>query len=122
MEIALFALLIAIWAALVTPSVVRSRREKAVATRSPARSSETMRAAQHRARVLARRKYALISLAGLAVGTLVIAILTGSWPILALSLVVDVALAAYVAILLQVKQRKTPGRNRYGEGRGQPAG
>ncbi len=40
------------------------------------------------------------------VGTLAVAIITGSWPILAVSLIVDVALAAYVAILLQIKQSK----------------
>jgi hypothetical protein len=46
---------------------------------------------------------------GLAVvGTLAAAIITGSWPILVVSLIADVALAAYVAILLQIKQSKGP--------------
>jgi hypothetical protein len=59
--------------------------------------------------VLARRKMALIVLAVAVVGTLGAAIVTGSWPILVLSLVVDVLLAVYIAILLQVKQSKVGG-------------
>lgn len=106
MEIALFALLLGVWAALVVPSVIRSRRENAVTSRPPARSAQARQAAEHRARILARRKTALLALGVAVVGTLAAAILTGSWPILVISLVVDVLLAAYVAILLQVKQRK----------------
>jgi hypothetical protein len=109
MEKVLFALLLGVWAALVIPSVIRSRRENAVTTRSPAYGDERPYASEHRDRVLARRRTALIVLGVAVVGTLVTAILTGSWPILALSLVVDVALAAYVAILLQIKQRKGGG-------------
>ena len=60
----------------------------------------------HRERVLARRRYALVTLAFLAIATLAGAIITGSWPILAASLVVDVLLAVYIAVLLQIKQRK----------------
>ncbi len=111
MEIVLFALLLGVWAALVVPSVIRSRRENAVATRPPTRRSEAQRAAaEHRARVLARRRNALIVLGIAVVGTLAAAIITGSWPILAVSLVVDVVLAAYVAILLQIKQGKGASR------------
>ena len=109
MAIVLFALLLGVWAALVIPSVIRSRRENAVATRSPAYRDEANAAGQHRARVLARRRTALVVLGVAVVATLAAAIITGSWPILAVSLVVDVALAAYVAILLQIKQSKAAG-------------
>ncbi|MCJ7726518.1 MAG: hypothetical protein MUP76_09060 [Acidimicrobiia bacterium] len=106
MEYVLFALLLGVWAALVIPSIVRSRRENAVTSRSPAHGDEMQDASEHRDLVLARRRTALIVLGVAVIGTLAAAILTGSWPILAISLVVDVALAAYVAILLQIKQRK----------------
>lgn len=109
MEIVLFALLLGVWAALVVPSVIRSRRENDVATRSQTRAGETHRAAaEHRARVLARRRNALVILGVAVVGTLAAAIITGSWPILVISLIADVALAAYVAVLLQIKQAKAP--------------
>ena len=108
MEIVLFALLLGVWAALVIPSVIRSKRENAVATRSPTYGDEAQQAGGHRERVLARRRIALIVLGVAVIGTLAGAIITGSWPILAVSLVVDVALAAYVAVLLQIKQGKAP--------------
>ena len=107
MEIVLFAVLLGVWAALVVPSVIRSRKENAVATRAPDSPTAARRAAaEHRARVLARRRNALVVLGLAVVGTLAAAIVTGSWPILVVSLIVDVALAAYVAILLQIKQSK----------------
>ena len=109
MEIVLFALLRGVWAALVIPSVIRSRRSNAVATSSAGYGDEAHPATDHRARVLSRRRTALIVLAVAVIGTLIGAIVTGSWPILAVSLVVDVALAAYVAILLQIKQRQGGG-------------
>ena len=105
MEIILFILLLGVWAALVIPSVLRSRRENSVTTR-PGVQGDTHRAIEHRQQVLGRRRMALIALGVAVVGTLAIAIITGSWPILAVSLVVDVMLAAYVAILLQIKQHK----------------
>jgi len=108
MEIVLFALLLGVWAALVIPSVIRSRRENAVASRPPTYGDEAQQPRGHREQVLSRRRTALIVLGIAVVGTLVAAIVTGSWPILAFSLVVDVALAAYVAILLQIKQGKSP--------------
>ena len=77
-----------------------------MATRSPGYGDEAYRPPITRDRVLARRRTALIVLGVAVVGTLAAAIITGSWPILAISLIVDVALAAYVAILLQIKQRK----------------
>ena len=65
--------------------------------------------ANARDRVLARRRLALIALVLAPIATLAAAIMTGSWPILAASLVFDVLLAGYVAILLQIKQGKSTG-------------
>jgi hypothetical protein len=120
MAIVLFALLLGVWAALVIPSVIRSRRENAVTSRPQAHRDESRAAAAHRAQVLARRRTALIVLGVAVIGTLAAAIITGSWPVLAVSLVVDVVLAAYVAILLQIKQGKGTGAapGRFGNNEG----
>ena len=67
----------------------------------------TVMAAVQRQQVLARRRMALVALGVVAVLTLAVAIVTGSLPILILSLIVDVMLAAYIAILLQIKQGRT---------------
>jgi len=64
--------------------------------------------ASARDQVLARRRYSLLGLGGGAAVTLLVAIVSGSLPILLLSLVLDVALAGYVAILLSIKQEKQP--------------
>ena len=103
MEMFLFILLIGVWAAFVLPSFMYARRETPVDRTTQTGGTE---AALHRQRVLTRRKMALIALAGLAVGLLVAAVLTGSWALLIATLVVDVMLATYIAILLQIKQRK----------------
>ena len=59
-----------------------------------------------RQQVLARRRMALIGL-GVAVPlTLGLALFTGSTLLLFVNLFVDVALAAYIAILLQIKQQQ----------------
>jgi hypothetical protein len=63
-----------------------------------------------RRQVLARRRLALIALMVLAVGTLVGAVLTGSYILLALTLACDVMLAVYIAVLLQVKRRQAETR------------
>lgn len=59
-----------------------------------------------RRQVLARRRLALIALVVLAIGTLVGAVLTGSYVLLAITLVCDVMLAIYIAILLQIKRHQ----------------
>jgi len=59
-----------------------------------------------RRQVLARRRLALIGLMVLAVGTLVGAVLTGSYVFLAITLVCDVMLAVYIAVLLQIKRHQ----------------
>jgi hypothetical protein len=57
-----------------------------------------------RQQVLARRRIALIGLVVAVPVTLAAALFTGSVPILIISLVVDVILAGYIAMLLQIKQ------------------
>ena len=59
-----------------------------------------------RRQVLARRRLALIALILLAVGTLVGAVLTGNYVLLAATLICDVLLAVYIAVLLQIKRRQ----------------
>ena len=59
-----------------------------------------------REQVLARRRNALVGIVFLAIATLAAAIVTGSVVLLAVSLVVDVVLAGYIAMLLQIKQRQ----------------
>ncbi len=65
---------------------------------------------ERRRQVLARRRLALIALMVLAVGTLVGAVLTGSYVLLALTLACDVMLAVYIAVLLQIKRRQAETR------------
>lgn len=50
----------------------------------------------------------LLGLSALAVITLGVALYTGSWVWLSMSLIVDALLAAYIALLLQVKQQARP--------------
>jgi hypothetical protein len=111
--IILFILLVGVWAAIVFPSVMNARRETPVNTlRTPDPAAADpfsvpeRQAALARERVLARRRLALIGLIGGAIATLVGAIITGSSLLLIVSLVFDVLLAAYVGILLQIKQQR----------------
>ena len=121
MEILLFILLIGVWAAFVVPAFVNSRREAYVNAREPIRSVTApppeATAAEIRARVLARRKMALIALGVAVIATLAGAVLTGSTLLLIATLVADVALAGYIAMLLTIKQRRqqVPRRSRYAD-------
>lgn len=65
---------------------------------------------ERRRQVLARRRLALIALILLAIGTLVGAVLTGSYVLLAITLVCDVMLAVYIAVLLQIKRHQAESR------------
>ncbi len=56
------------------------------------------------ARILARRRLALVVLVVAVPATLLAAILTGSTLFLIINLVMDVVIAGYVALLLQIKQ------------------
>jgi hypothetical protein len=110
MEILLFILLIGVWAAFVVPAFVNSRREAYVNAREPIRSVTApppqATPAEIRARVLARRRMALIALVVAVVATLAGAVLTGSTVLLVATLIADVALAGYIAMLLTIKQRR----------------
>lgn len=70
-----------------------------------------------REQVLLRRRYALIGLLVAVVVTLVLALVTGSSLFLIITLIVDVALAGYVALLLQIKQTQQARSPRAGAGR-----
>jgi uncharacterized protein (DUF2062 family) len=72
---------------------------------------ERQRAASVRQQVLARRRFALIGLVAAVPLTLALALFTGSVPFLILNLIVDVVLAGYIAMLLQIKQSQ--GNPRY---------
>ncbi|MEX2323036.1 MAG: hypothetical protein WEA29_04620 [Acidimicrobiia bacterium] len=54
--------------------------------------------------VLARRRMALLGLGAAVPVTLILAIITGSVPLLIANVLIGVALAAYVAMLLSIKQ------------------
>jgi len=62
-------------------------------------------ATQARSRAKVRRRRILVVLAVAAIATLGMALYTGSWAWLSATLIVDALLAAYVGLLLQVKQQ-----------------
>ena len=101
------------WAALLIPNFVTSRREAPIhSTENFARSTARLAAVRaisaetsaNRNRIKARRRHILIGLGVVAVATLAAAIITASWTILIINLIVDALLSAYVAMLLQVKE------------------
>ncbi len=105
-----------VWAAFLVPPILNSRRETPLAStaeynRIAARLSGIQAAMPGpratRSGVLVRRRRILIALVSLAVASLAYAIMVGSIPVLLLNLVVDGALAWYVAMLLQIKQSRT---------------
>ena len=112
-EIVLFILLAGVWAALLIPNFVTSRRDAPIhSTETFARSTARLAAVRaisaetsaNRNRIKARRRHILIGLGLAAVATLAAAIITASWTILIINLIVDAVLSAYVAMLLQVKE------------------
>ncbi len=114
MEIVIFILLAGVWAMLLIPSFFDSRRQAPInTTQDFARNTARLNAvrvlaaepaAAQRRRVLARRRRTLIALVAAAMGTLALAIVTGNIMFLGLNLLVDMALAAYIAMLLQIKE------------------
>ena len=118
MEIVLFILLAAVWAVFLIPSFFNSRKEAPInSTQDFARNAARLNAVRvsavepsvaRRRRTLARRRRALLLLITAAIGSLAAAIWTGGVALLGVNLAVDMALAAYVAILFQVKQQPAP--------------
>ncbi len=114
MEIVIFILLAGVWAMLLIPSFFDSRRQAPInTTQDFAKNTARLNAvrvlaaepaAAHRRRMLARRRRTLLSLVAGAMTTLALAIVTGSILFLGLNLIVDMALAAYIAMLLQIKE------------------
>ncbi|MDH3606270.1 MAG: hypothetical protein OER12_04675 [Acidimicrobiia bacterium] len=121
-----------LWAALLLPSFLDSRHDapltstksfdrrlaKLAALRPGSIDPETLR----RQQVLARRRRVMVGLLGAAGVTLVAAILTGSIPLLLLSLAFDGMFVAYLAALNSVQHRpqatrlpNTPEPVTYGE-------
>lgn len=104
-----------VWAAFLVPPILNSRRQTALAStaeydRVAARLSRVQAAVPTpiatKSGVLIRRRRILIALIGLAVATLAFAVVRSSLTGLMFNLVIDGALAWYVAMLLQIKQTR----------------
>jgi hypothetical protein len=114
MEIILFILIAGAWAAFLLPSFFDHRRENPKATTRAFARSKAMLAnvtvsqvgtpayARHHARM--RRKRILLAMAAAAFLTLTIAVLWSSTLFLGLTIVVDLMIGGYVAMLLAAKQ------------------
>jgi hypothetical protein len=118
MEILAFILIACIWAAFLLPSFFESRRRAPLnATRDFARSTALLASVatvpgtevMARRKARERRRRFLYSLAAGAVISLTVAILQASVVWLAVTLVFDVAIASYVALLVHVRQRAAAG-------------
>ncbi len=115
MEIVLFILLAAVWAVFLIPSFFNSRKEAPInSTQDFARNAARLNAVRvsavepavaRRRRTLARRRRALLGLISAAVLSLAAAIWTGSVVLLGVNLAIDMALAAFVAVLFQVSRQ-----------------
>lgn len=116
MEIVLFIVLAGVWAALLLPSFFDSRLDAPInSTQNFARNTARLAAiralasepayAVRRSRTLSRRRRVLMGLIGLAVFALGAAIATASVALLAISIVADLLLAGYIALLLHLKQQ-----------------
>ncbi len=116
MPIVLFILIAGLWAAFLLPSFFdhRSRAPRA-ATRDFARTRQMLANVSRsqpdtdtyiRRHAQVRRQQVLIGLAVASVATLVFATWTGSLPWLWVNIAVNVSIAAYVTLLLTIKQRR----------------
>ena len=114
MPLLVFLLIGAVWAAFLLPSFFESRRRAPMtATRSFQRSNELLAnvATSNGQLLMARRRQAdrrralLLTLSGGAVVTLAVALLTGSAFWLGATIVFDLAIGAYVMLLLMLRQR-----------------
>lgn len=114
MPLLVFLLIGAVWAAFLLPSFFESRRRAPMtATRSFQRSNELLAtvATTNGQRLMARRRQAerrrnlLLGLTAGALITLAVALLTGSTVWLGTTIVFDLAIGAYVMLLLMLRQR-----------------
>ena len=117
MAIVLFILIAGLWAAFLLPSFFdhRSRAPKA-ATRDFARTRQMLANVSNsqpdtdtyiRRHTQVRRQQVLLGLGVGYVSTLVFATWTGSLPWLWVNIAINISIAAYVTLLLTVKQRRT---------------
>jgi hypothetical protein len=116
MGIIFFILIAGAWAAFLLPSFLDHRRDDPSETTreyavtkarlgAVAGSEEPLAQQYHAARASqARRQRAFIGLLAAAVLTLTLAVLTSSYLFLGLSIVVDLLIGAYVALLLYMRQ------------------
>lgn len=114
MPLLVFLLIGAVWAAFLLPSFFESRRRAPItATRSFQRSNELLAtvATTNGQQLMARRRQAdrrrilLLTLSSGALITLAVALLTGSTFWLGVTIVFDLAIGAYVMLLLMLRQR-----------------
>jgi len=114
MPLLVFLLIGAVWAAFLLPSFFESRRRAPMtATRSFQRSNELLanvattdgQQLMARRRQADRRRVLLLTLSSGAVITLAAALLTGSTFWLGATIVFDLAIGAYVMLLLMLRQR-----------------
>lgn len=116
MAIVAFILIAGLWAAFLLPSFFdhRSNAPRAT-TRDFARTREVLASVSSsqpdtagyvRRHAQTRRQHVLIGLGAASLATLVFATLTGSLPWLFVNIAVNVSIAAYVTMLLTVKQRR----------------
>ena len=116
----LFVLLAAIWGAFLFPEVFANRKDAPLnsteefgrwtsklgsVAEKPGRRGRRIRTVT-RGAVLSRRRRFLVLLLLSAVGTLVAALMTGSRTLLFVHIGIDAAVAWYVAMLVQIKQRR----------------
>lgn len=119
MEIIVFILLAGIWAAFLLPSFFDHRRQTPrAATRDFARSRRLLASVSStgsngggyvRRHAQMRRRRLMIGMVVGAVVTLLAAVLTGSIVLFALAIAFDVAIAAYVTLLVQWQQSTAAG-------------
>ena len=114
MPLLVFLLIGAVWAAFLLPSFFENRRRAPMtATRSFQRSNELLAtvATTNAPHLLARRRQAerrrilLMTLSSGALITLAVALLTGSTFWLGATIIFDLAIGAYVMLLLMLRQR-----------------
>lgn len=116
MELYAFLLIGGIWAAFLLPSLMEGRRTApASSTRSFARSQDLLasvavenRGVIQRRRASVKRQRALMGLIAGAVVTLAAAIFMSSPVLLALTILFDLAIAAFVTLMLQTRQQPAP--------------